>query len=116
MRTTNPCLVGLLGAACLFTRTLSAQTISFNGQESYPAPSLSFAIGDFNNDGKPDIVSGAHTVVLLAGRGDGTFASPVPVALKAHFGAALRTGYRRGCHPMAPKWRKRSLLSPPAAK
>jgi hypothetical protein len=74
------CLLGLLGAICLLTRTLSAQTISFNSPESYLAPSVSFAIGDFNNDGKPDIVSGANAVVMLAGHGDGSFAKPVLIA------------------------------------
>jgi hypothetical protein len=74
------CVLGLLAATFLFTPTLSAQTISFNSPESYLAPSVSFAIGDFNNDGKPDIVSGANAVVLLAGHGDGSFANPVSIA------------------------------------
>jgi FG-GAP-like repeat len=79
----------LLGSAV----TLSAQSsVSF---ETYNDPhetvSNSIVAGDFNNDGKPDLVeccNGSTQMVFRAGNGDGTFAAPTvafatPVALES---------------------------------
>ncbi len=43
---------------------------------SEPGPLL---VGDFNGDGKPDLVFAGYSTVVLFGKGDGTFASPVTV-------------------------------------
>jgi hypothetical protein len=55
--------------------------------QSFPQ---SFVVGDFNGDGKPDIVTSGGGVNFLAGNGDGTFAAPVvtPVGQTANSLAA----------------------------
>ena len=59
---------------------LSAQSIAFDSAPAYMAPSSAFAVGDFNKDAKPDIASGVYTIVLLNGRGDGTFGAPTQIS------------------------------------
>src|SRR5262245_59313073 len=67
-----------------------------NGDGTFRTPvrtgffGVPLAIGDFNNDKKPDVViastaqsGGRQTVYVLAGRGDGTFALSRPVADRA---------------------------------
>jgi len=42
-----------------------------------PTPILT---GDFNGDGKPDLLFGGSSVLIYFGKGDGTFLSPVPAS------------------------------------
>ncbi len=66
------------------TATLTAQSsVSFEMfGDTYTTGGGSVVTGDFNNDGKPDIVEccGTNTLVFRAGNGDGTFQAPVNVA------------------------------------
>lgn len=41
---------------------------------------FTIAQGDFNNDGKPDMVLGGSTIQLRLGNGDGTFQAPIAIA------------------------------------
>jgi hypothetical protein len=61
--------------------TVTGPIVTTGGTGSYPdKPAISIA--DFNGDGKPDVVvvqgySGASSLSILLGNGDGTFGSPV---------------------------------------
>jgi hypothetical protein len=66
------------------------QAASNVGAGSYPA---SVALGDFNGDGKPDLVvadnnfnnaSNSNTVVVLFGKGDGTFSGSTKIGVGAN--------------------------------
>ena len=75
------------------TATLPAQsTVSFETHgDAYKTNSESLVAGDFNNDGKPDLIECCNSstqMVFRAGNGDGTFQAPVvaystPVALES---------------------------------
>ena len=52
-----------------------AGTFTQKGSAVFPAPFGDYSIGDFNNDGYPDIVT--STYYIAYGKGDGTFQSPV---------------------------------------
>ena len=77
----------LFWAAALVTLGAHAATrpIAFNAQRVYPfgpRPN-SVAVGDFNNDGKPDLavtLAGANTIAILLGNGHGAFQHPVSYA------------------------------------
>ena len=88
-------LVILYGAAA----TLAAQTNpSFELQNYNSSGPNTGAIvqGDFNGDGKPDVIeesSGAPIeIILLAGNGDGTFQAPKTVATITGYGFDLAVG------------------------
>lgn len=73
--------------------TLAAQsTVSFETYgDTYQTDSETLVAGDFNNDGKPDLIECCNSstqMVFRAGNGDGTFQAPVvaystPVALES---------------------------------
>jgi hypothetical protein len=69
---------------------------SLQGEVNYPAGALavSAAVGDFNDDGKPDLVTAnsyINAVGVLLGNGNGTFQAPV-MAGTNDFPNALATG------------------------
>jgi len=62
----------------LFDRLEDRTLLSFNAAHSFPTGSYpaSVAVGDFNGDGKPDLVTAnvdGNDVSVLLGNGDGTF-------------------------------------------
>jgi hypothetical protein len=70
--------------------------LSFVAAKSYPAGPYPYAVavGDFNADGKPDLVtanSTADTVSVLIGNGDGSFQAPVAYAV-GRFPKAVAVG------------------------
>jgi hypothetical protein len=58
---------------------LGAQEISFDSPRSYLVQSYAFAMGDFNKDGKPDVVSGSYNLYIITGNWDGGFQAPVQI-------------------------------------
>jgi hypothetical protein len=76
--------VAVAGAQSNPVRLSTAETIfGIVNPGPYGASPLVAAVGDFNNDGIPDVVTidngSPPAVALLLGHGDGTFASPVQV-------------------------------------
>ncbi len=63
----------------LFVGSLGAQTVSFLAPRSFSGTNEPSAIvsGDFNNDGKRDVLVTADGYDFFAGNGDGTFQPPV---------------------------------------
>src|SRR5262245_6077235 len=61
----------------LCVETLEDRTVpSFLAPVSYPVAANGVAVGDFNNDGIPDLAAtGNNTVSVVLGNGDGTFQS-----------------------------------------
>ena len=85
----------ILGGAVIPPNYGSLSVLLGQGEGTFQSPSnysvgnfpRSVAVGDFNGDGKPDLAvinsawfGGPSTLVVLLGRGDGTFQSPVNTA------------------------------------
>jgi hypothetical protein len=80
----------------LFNATPQWHTLSFAAQTPIRVPSgvdgymNGVALGDFNSDGKPDLVSnGLGHAHLFFGHGDGTFDQPAPNLVNVLTGSAL---------------------------
>jgi VCBS repeat protein len=78
----------LLFAVIGVVQTGLAQTVKFTSPATYPAGSpFVVSAGDFNGDGKTDLVAGDFTnndLVVLSGNGDGTLKPPVKYHLSSH--------------------------------
>jgi len=82
----------LLSAAALLLHA----DINFNGTHSYNVPSSAIALDDFNGDNNPDVISGGRNLYLLAGRGNGRFQQPVPIAAGPGGAGAFATSILTG--------------------
>ena len=72
----------------------------------YPCWAMGAAVGDYNNDGRPDLlVTCLNGVVLYRNNGDGTFTD----VTKASGLAATRVGHRRGIRRLRQRWLGRSV-------
>src|SRR2546427_432587 len=90
------CKLLLLLLAMGVAEEVSAQGLKFTSPVTYPAGSpYVLTSGDFNGDGKVDLVAGdiSHgDLVMLLGNGDGTLKAPITY----HLTAALATGDANG--------------------
>jgi FG-GAP-like repeat len=88
------CVSSAVICCLVLTISVAAQTINLQLQSDYTlgtgSPTPRFAVGDLNNDGKPDIVTSTgiagQPISVLLNTGSGSFAAP------STFGAALNAG------------------------
>jgi hypothetical protein len=56
------------------------------------APIIGLAAGDFNGDGKLDLIATGRTANIYLGNGDGTFGGPMPINTSSRFNGNLAVG------------------------
>lgn len=85
-------VAGFLMIHCLLSWTSTAAWAQFEtrARDSFPEGAYSIALGDFNNDGIPDVamITGNGFTVAL-GKGDGSFGEPVTYATQVAYSLAV---------------------------
>lgn len=85
MPTRRLLLAGVFAGTTLFAispvlvRAQATPSFELNRDTYQVLNDFSLVQGDFNNDGKPDLVLGGTNIVLRLGNGDGTFQAPVTI-------------------------------------
>jgi hypothetical protein len=80
--------VFLTVALCASAAPVTPPSAIFNAPQAFAQQANGLTVGDFNGDGKPDLVTvDGSTVTIRLGNGDGTFEAPV--RYKAGGGDAL---------------------------
>jgi Big-like domain-containing protein/VCBS repeat protein/FG-GAP repeat protein len=95
-------VLALMGANALGA---TSRAINFRACSTVPTirSANAIAVGDFNRDGKMDIVEGSgddvHEAYVLLGLGDGTFSAPIGVGGSSVFASAVVVGdFNRDSH------------------
>jgi hypothetical protein len=118
-RVTRSVVLTTLALCLRSANTIVAQTVSFTSTATLPIVTTpnDAVVGDFNNDGKPDLavtIPGAQAVSILLGNGDGSFQPAVnsPSGPKGGQPTPWRLGVSTVTVPSTWWWRISLTVSP----